>query len=984
MRQRFNFFGIIALIMLVISGSVSFAQFGYGFGQNKVQYKDFDWSILSTEHFDVYYYSEEKQAAFDAARMAERGYAYLSEVLKHKIERKIPLILYASLNDFQQTNVIGGILGDGTRGVTESLKSRVVMPITGSYREFNHVLIHELVHAFQFDIMFGRKSGVTSTRFNPPLWFVEGMAEYLSNGMDNTTRMWVRDALNKDELPDIDEMNALYDIRVYRIGQAAWYYIGETYGKKKIGDILKSAVATADIKGAFQTSLHLDDSTFASLWKENMQELVLNDSIAFENADSTSAKITSREGYFHSMNIVPTISPDGKKIAYVANKNLADEIYLLTEIETGEYKSDLLLKGGQSNSFESLRFFSSTMNWSKDSKKLLFVTKSGKEDIIYIMDVDKQTIIDEISFDELNGLESPSFSPDGSEIAFTGMRGGQSDLYLFNLKSRQLTCVTADRLAVIHPQWSPKGDQIAFVTDRGRGTNEDELLFGDYDLAIYDLKNNSITMLTDLKGNVINPQWSAYATEIAFISDHQGVPNIYRLDLSNGNLESISNIQNGVGGITEVTPAFSWSENGEVVVFSTFQDLSWQLYKMEEQDVKLIPIAEENGTEIYNSDSNVFTDDDLWLPELDEPNELYSQYHLGEADSVQEKEYSTSLQLDGALLGASLGGFFGSVGGGQIFFSDMLSNQFLGISAGLRFDDFARSDLGVTYFNQTGRINYGAQLYQVGNAFGSVFTSFDEISFIRQVYRGGNLFAAYPFSRFTRLELSTGLTNVDQDVVISRFNGRDFDTDTEDLRNLTFGQFGAAVVYDNTTYGPLGPFHGTRFRINADHATGGLNFTTYYADYRRYFNIGQRTVLSYRLMGGASTGPDEQFFRIGGPFTYRGSDYGELIGSRFLIQNIEYRFPLLPFLPPNADFLSGFAFIDAAAAWGIDIPGFSKNTFQPFTTDSGFQLNDLRAAPGIGIRFNLGFMALQYHIAWPTDLQSFSKPFNQFSIGTFF
>ncbi len=163
-----------------------------------------------------------------------------------------------------------------------------------------------------------------------------------------------------------------------------------------------------------------------------------------------------------------------------------------------------------------------------------------------------------------------------------------------------------------------------------------------------------------------------------------------------------------------------------------------------------------------------------------------------------------------------------------------------------------------------------------------------------------------------------------------------------------------------------------------------FQFTNIFGDYRRYFNIGHRSVLAWRLMGGTSLGRDRQIFGIGGPYTYRGADYGELLGTNFVISNLEYRFPLLPFLPPKIDFLSGAVFFDAAAAWGVDIPGYSKETFQPFTTKDGFRLQDLNIALGVGARLNLGYFMLQYEIAWPTDLKNFGSPINKFSIGTFF
>ena len=122
------------------------------FGRNKVQYRTFDFEVMKTEHFDIYFYPEEKAGVEIAARMAERWYSRLRRLLRHDLRGRQPLILYASHVDFEQTNVIGGEIGEGTGGVTEPIARRIVLPLAGPLAETDHVIGHELVHAFQFDM----------------------------------------------------------------------------------------------------------------------------------------------------------------------------------------------------------------------------------------------------------------------------------------------------------------------------------------------------------------------------------------------------------------------------------------------------------------------------------------------------------------------------------------------------------------------------------------------------------------------------------------------------------------------------------------------------------------------------------------------------------------------------------------------------------------------------------------------------------------
>jgi hypothetical protein len=228
------------------------------FGQNQVQYDTFKWEHVDTEHFQVFYYPSEAVAANDAARMAERAYARLSTVLRHQFREKKPIMLYASRGDFGQNNVTGD-LGESTGGVTEALRHRMLLNFTGDYRSFEHVLTHEMVHAFQYDIFAHGKAGAglqTLAQVNPPLWFAEGMAEYLSLGPSSPlTDAWMRDAALNGKVPTIEQLTD-YPERFfpYRYGHAFWTYIGHKWGDEAIGQIMNAAPSVG-IERAFKREL---------------------------------------------------------------------------------------------------------------------------------------------------------------------------------------------------------------------------------------------------------------------------------------------------------------------------------------------------------------------------------------------------------------------------------------------------------------------------------------------------------------------------------------------------------------------------------------------------------------------------------------------------------------------------------------------------------------------------------------------------------
>src|SRR2546425_5940549 len=96
------------------------------FGRNAVQYKSFHFKVLKTQHFDIYFYDKEAQAAAEAGRMAERWYTRISTVLRHQLSGRQPLILYSDHPDYNQTNILPV---EGSEGITESLKRRIILPM---------------------------------------------------------------------------------------------------------------------------------------------------------------------------------------------------------------------------------------------------------------------------------------------------------------------------------------------------------------------------------------------------------------------------------------------------------------------------------------------------------------------------------------------------------------------------------------------------------------------------------------------------------------------------------------------------------------------------------------------------------------------------------------------------------------------------------------------------------------------------------------
>jgi len=570
-----NFTGtlILGACFLLYPLSEAYAQFG----KNKVQYKDFKWQVLQTEHFDIYFYEKERPMVLDAARLSERAYLRYSKMLNFKPSRRIPLILYASHSDFSQTNVLAGEIGEGTAGVNEFLKKRVILPFTGSWKDFEHVLTHELAHAFQIDILWHENTPVSNPfAFMPPLWFIEGMVEQLSiGGMNTNTEMWLRDAALSGYLMTLEELNYMPDLRAYRFGHSFWYFIAQRYGNKKIGEILQKTSLFGNVGGAFKSSLGADMETLSKQWNEDIRKTYLPQIVNYEKPEDFARRLTDRSKDGSSYNVTPALNSTGEILAYISNRSGYVDIWSISAVDGSHSRK--LVEGQRSPDFESFRFLYTSLDWSPDDRNLTFVAKSGPEDAVYIYNFFNNKVTHKFKFG-LDGILSPNFSPDGNKIVFSGIDGGRSNLYEVEIETGKLTQLTDDKYTQRDPDYSPDGKKIAFTTEYGSGTDLDRLIFSDYRIALLDLETGEYSILPNSFGDNISPRWSPDGSKIAYISDRTGIPNIFYHDFEDGNEYQVTNVLTGIAGATETSPCLSWSSASGRLAFSSFYNGGWDIF----------------------------------------------------------------------------------------------------------------------------------------------------------------------------------------------------------------------------------------------------------------------------------------------------------------------------------------------------------------------------------------------------------------------
>jgi Tol biopolymer transport system component len=925
---------VLALLLILVPTTAG-AQY---FGRNKVEYVDFDFRIVTTRHFDVYYYAQEERAAQIAAQLAERWYTRFSQILRHELQSRQSIVFYGSQAEFAQTNVVSGLLPDSVGGVTESSRRRIVMPFAPTLAETDRVLGHEIVHAFQFDIA-RRYGGGTGQ----PLWFIEGMAEYLARGaVDAESNLWLRDAVRNGRVP-LRHRDAARQLSPYQYGHAFWSYLGQRFGDHVVEKALKPGKKDRKFDDRIRFATGQDLDTLHSDWRVSLQP---PDSAARVQLDR------GRRWHGGGMQLGPALSPDGRHVVFFSERDRLSMDLFLADVQTGRIVRKLATTAASAR-FDSLQPLRSAGAWSPDGDWFAFSTVKQGHAALMLLDMRARARDREIEFESLGQVFSPTWSPDGTAIAFSALVGGFSDLYVFDLLAGTLRQLTDDPFADLQPAWSHDGRSIAFATER-YSSDLRALRFGGPNLAILDVDTQAVHRVSAGAGGAhLNPQWSRDDEDLFFVGDTGGTANVFRIGRGSPALHQVTDVGTGVSGITPTSPALSVSHDSSVVAFTVYENGRPAL-------VVLDGPAARAGERAVGPVEPALEDSDATDPSglVDR---LLTDYQGGLPDlaSLGHRDYRSRLALEavGPPYVSSGGGPLGTFvrGGGALLFGDLLGERRLGVALQVG-NRLRHAAFEFRFLNQERRWNWGAigelepgiQRYrrsQVVEHRGEPALLKQSDYLQRMQLRAAGI-VSYPFNRALRIELSGGVRHATyrrelRSQISSAATGRVLATDQIELSGgvpTTVAEVGAALVHDTAVFGPTGPLLGSRYRFEIAPAVGDLSYARVVADYRRYVMPVRPYTMAVRILHSARYGPDGGDPRLLSSFL--GSNHfvrghgldrrycspdparvceDELLGSRLLVGNVEVRFPIWGMLSRQIDYgplpADAFVFADGGMVW---------------------------------------------------------------------
>ncbi len=922
-----------------------FAACAYGqeFGKNKVRYDTFVWKEFATPHFRISFYDRVEPQLGKIASFAESAYDELARKLNFQIPEPIPLIAYATHAEFEQTNVIVEGIPEGVGAFAVPARNRMVLPVDLPDTELAHLIQHELVHIFQYEILFQGKLGKALTT-NIPQWFMEGMASYLAQDEDSRARAVMRDATLGDRVPSVaDNVTGYF---AYRFGHMVFAFVEAEWGMEGLRDFifetrntLTGAVDRA-IKRAFDLDVEEFDARFRAWLRKQYQ------AVAAERGDPREFGPAFRvEEGVRSAEASPAVAPSGELVAAFTTYKDDVDVALFSVPKRRLFKN---LTRGYTTRYEYLvaQLFTvgpdrgRDLAFSPDGDTVAVFARSGRGRVLLLLDALHGGIKKQFPIPQDQAME-PAFSPDGKTVAYHAFAGGQADIYLLDLETGWSRNLTDDPAYDAAPVFSPDGRYLIFSSQSG----EHAKLF---QLELSNPQNR--VQLTFGPGDDEGASFSRDGKALYFASDRdQGVFDIYRLNLETRKLSRLTRV---IGAA--LNPVSVVTGEGERVVYQAYTKGRWQLYMTDPAQ----------GTEVGEEKApQAVTKREPFLPAVTvavSPDRISAvKSHKLFADYVQA---AVQYSQDGTLLSQAFLSFSDHYG-------DRRVNVLLESVSGY-------TNFQAAYINLAKRLQWGVTVFDDRSYFVAADAFTGREVRLKRLYRetGGAVFAQYPLSLYLRAEGAFGYIYRDVDYPVL-FGGQLFFIPVTD--NIPFLQ--AGLTGDTTGWNDYGPHWGRRWTlyfVQAFDAKGGGTLSReIHLDARQYVPLSRRNELAFRLYSAAADGNRPSLFYFGGVDTLRGFDYRSVVGNQVAYFNAEWRFPLidhlvLPWLHLR-DF-RGRVFLDVAAA-RIDLPGFS----QPFRFMNNGRLQDGLSSYGFGFSVELFGLPVHWDFAKRWDFkQTLDRGFN--------
>lgn len=864
------------------------------FGKNRVQFKEQDWQFYRFDRFDIYFYAGGKELAPSVGKATQFYLQQLEQLFDYTLENRPQLMIFDRLSELKQSNVglenpVLGNLG----GVTKQIGNKILLYQENGNISFIKQLKEGMTTAFVSEFIYGsnfRERARSAALLNIPDWYFKGLVNYLSEpwntSIDNDTKAGI---LGGEYL----KFNRLQDKNAVNAGQSIWYYIAETYGEKVIPNIVEMTRVTRSVDNGFEYVLGLSFKALTQEWINYYdKKYYYNDTLFNVSSGERFSKNRGKSILLRQLKL----NKNGSYLAYVKNDFGKNKIYIQ---KTDQKKRKKIARMGHKlPAINDLSF--PQIAWHPNGEILVYTQEFKNK--LYLNFYNIKTKEKQQKFiNLLIKIVDLDISPNGQNIALTGIKDGKVDLYIFNNVSNTLSPITNDFWDEAAPKWMPDGESIIFTSNRTNDTLKNASEFPLFQPEMHDIflykPSESQTVLKRLTSTASANESAVQPVNnnsIYFLSDENGINNRYsaRFDSAITTIDTITHYRYFI--VPKAITNYKYSII-EQAIDSTGN--AWEIRKVKNRfniynEIRLNGFAENEklpftkfisqksiisvpnqGKQKSNGDtpkvrkivvfgedkkSETITKQPITVPETMQQLKLprqrvyetayYSDYLISQIDrgflNQTYQPYSSS-----GFINPTINGLF------KLGLTDLFEDY--KITAGVRLaGNLTGNEYLLSFQNLKKRLDKTILYHRQGlqnNALNGRRVMLQTIS--------GKL--TYPFSEVARVNGSLSYRN-DRTVFVSN-----------DLANLNEpNQYKhwiiakSEYVYDNTFPLSLNMFTGTRAKFTVENIrqlnAKKQSVTIIGGDFRYYHKIAKELILAERIAGATSLGPGKLLFYLGG------------------------------------------------------------------------------------------------------------------------
>ena len=589
------------------------------FGQNRVQYKRFEWQFYNYKRFKTYFYSGGKNLAIYVAKEAHVALNDLEDLFDFRIDNKIEFIVYNKQSDFKQSNI--GLNSDNQTnigGVTRITGNKVFVYFDGNHQHLNEQIKGGIAQIMLNQMLYGSnwKEALKNTALlSLPDWFTSGFNEHMSKGWNVETDSYVKDAVLNGKFTD--NFNALEGQEAIYAGHAIWNFVAEKYGEKVIPNIVYMTKVSRSVESGFLFVLGTNLKDLSRLANNFYAQKYNTDNLKQSKLPESNVLHKNKRKAVYAQ---VKLSPNGKYIAYTTNQLGQYKVWIYNttsgkckRIAKGDYKLDRITD----HSYP-------VLNWHPKLNALTYFTERRGELLLNTYNLeDKKT--DKITMRSLDKVLDFDYSDDGMSIALSAVANGKTDIYIYKLVGRFQKKITDDIFDDLNPEFIENSTEIIFSSNRvsdtlARKFTKESIvpIHSAFDIFVidpfYKQPNQVLKRITNTPDhNEINPSLYAHKT-YSFLSDENGIINKYVAVYDS----AIAYVDTSIHYryFSNITPISNYNRNllsydvnpsAESYVELVYNNGKYQIYKGSTTDDKQYLISDLNITEYKRSLLNLLT-----------------------------------------------------------------------------------------------------------------------------------------------------------------------------------------------------------------------------------------------------------------------------------------------------------------------------------------------------------------------------------------